>query len=333
MKPISYGIIGLMVILSFFLIEDYKISQEKTYQMESHYMAMALENAVEDASESLRQSAHIYSATQGILNEIQPKIAIDTFFQSLGQTLGYTSIDDYALLSSYVPVIALVDDTGYYLYVSQPLDGDTTSDGYSYKKALLPKVTYSTKVGNHIIYFGKSISIITKVIKDGKDTIETKQYKNDGTLANQNYADDELDKFFKRPDYSSYVQQLKLEQLENALKYYTNAHNAYAKNRGITYHFEFAPINNEWTGAVNNPNILVLFQGMPFSNGHKIDTLIDYNIAVDKNDVLIGRIVNGVKYYCKSTCTAHRSFEIVKQFYNEQDAAKNGFYPCNECFY
>ena len=76
--------------------------------------------------------------------------------------------------------------------------------------------------------------------------------------------------------------------IEDSMSYYCNRHNSIAQQFGITYNFAMPVVDNsEWTRSIDNPCIIVMFQGYPFGSGIN-DTYNRFVIAgarIKKNSV------------------------------------------------
>lgn len=317
MKLASYGIIGLMILLPILAVESLQINSLEAQQIQRRYIDICVEQAVEDAATAMMGSQQTPSSG-GNISSAAPQVAIDTFFNSLANSLNMASREGRQQLSNYVPFIAVIDTEGYYIYAATSQDG-----GLSYQKMLYPRVNFIHQVAGYYIALSQD-DTITMMYRDKSGKINVDQDRLAGWLAAD--IDQSVKEFISAPDYTVKMRQLRLNQLEADLKYYANAHNAYAQKRGISYQFAFEPIANSWTGIVEKPSIVVAVQGIPTGGGQYIDSIAYSNFTIDRGGEYCGVTIDGVRYFVSKTYALDNKMAIEKIFHSPQEAAANGYY-------
>lgn len=317
MKLASYGIIGLMILLPILAVESLQINNLEAQQIQRRYIDICVEQAVEDAAEAMMASQQTPSSG-GNISSVAPQVAVDTFFDSLTNSLNMASRDGHQQLSNYVPFIAVLDTNGYYIYAAASQDG-----GLSYQKMIYPRINFIHEIDGYYITLSQDDNI-TMMYQGNNGQIITSQDR----LANwlMSDIDQSVKDFLNDPNYTMNMRQLRLSQLEADLKYYANAHNAYAQKRGISYQFAFQPIANSWTGIVEKPSIIVAVQGIPTAGGQYIDSIAYSNFIVDRGNEYCGVTINSVRYFVPKAYALDNKMAIEQVFHSPQEAAANGYY-------
>ena len=125
--------------------------------------------------------------------------------------------------------------------------------------------------------------------------------------------------------------------IEKSLSYYCNKHNKIAQQLGITYHFAVPVVDgSEWVRSIDNPSIIVLFQGYPYSNG-AADTYNRFAISGSniKKDVVYYLEQKSWYYiYHKIGCpelSKDGLYFLDEPYYTVTDCVEKGAYACPYC--
>ncbi len=322
MRLISFGIVGLLVITVILFPQSLQIEREVAFQNAEYYIEKAVQHAAQDAVTALKSSAETYAKSDRILTVEQPLAGVENFMVSLANSLNMTSHEDLIRLSSYIPYIAIIDQKGYYIYAMVQVAGRPNT----YLRQLLPRIDFMHQIGDYYIFLGDSDQV--KVLYR-KDSLWQVNYKSRAVWA-VTAEDGAVRQFFAAPHYEQRVANLKRIQLESDLAQIVNAHNAYARARGIYYDFTFAPIGDSWNGVVERPSIVTALQGLPITKSRTYNAATVYHFALGLDKPYCGFVKNGVKYYAAKANLPVAEMHIEEVFSSAQDAAKSGYYPYHD---
>ena len=169
MKLTDLTMIYIVILLPIVITVMVNTSFVVTAQKHELYTKTVIDSSVRDAVDSMKKvenkdSEIDYGYSNDIIGKISvdPKIAVNTFFNSMALNLGAVN-DDYTAdyLRAYVPVIAVMDYDGLYTY-----SVDST-DGTNLTHTIKPKT-----------YFTFSYCIIPIKYSDSNLNKITKKYKN-----------------------------------------------------------------------------------------------------------------------------------------------------------
>jgi hypothetical protein len=118
---------------------------------------------------------------------------------------------------------------------------------------------------------------------------------------------------------------------------YCNQYNTIAKQYGITYHFGMPIIDNsEWSRSIDNPSIIVLFQGYPFGNGadNTYNRFAITGARINKKNRYYLEQKDWYYLYHKEDCIKLKGeglFLLSEPYYSIQECVKKGAYACPVC--
>lgn len=337
MKLYHYCIIFIVVALSLFLISDVKANNSIAIAEEKEKLDHSFDKAIDDAVIHLAE-------TDGMTGlKISKERAVNEFFASLYASLGIMdNPEKQEALKNYVPVISITCEDGYYLYYS---DEYTDSDNYIYISKRWTEKNPFYYEDQDFIYGFTLTDIITVYDKNGlidptkEQSIFTLDYHdfmiNDIYL---NFRSNRPDSFLLNEE-SFYLTRKGciVSDIEESMSYYCNKHNSIAQQYGITYNFAMPVINNsEWIRSIDNPCMVVMFQGYPF--GNDVDNTYNrFAIAgarIKKNDVYYLEQKNWYYLYHKENCPELKKSGIYfldEPLYSVYDCTKKGAYACPYC--
>jgi len=313
--------------------EDYKVIVQ-----EKESIDQAFHSAVDDSAKVLLQM----DANRGLA--LDKNKAKDEFFTSLYSSLGIlVAKDKQELLQAYVPVITVTCDDGYYIYYS---DEFVAEDGYTYySKRWSEKFPYYYEDSNFIYGFtlGDMLTIYdkNKILDPSGEKIiynldyhelqTSDKYSNFRSKCSENFTlDDETYLIMKK--------EVIITAIEKSMKYYVNRHNMIAKNYGITYNFALPILDNpNYIRSIDNPSVIVIFQGYPYGNSLEITynrmTMAAANIT--KNQVYYLEQVSWYYLYHLDDCERLQEttylIDLHHPYYRAEDCIEKGAYACELC--
>lgn len=332
MKIYHFALLFLLFFIGIVIKTDLSIGDLKAVENEKKELSISLDSATSDAINYLAASG-----TFGT-NEINKEGVINTFFSSLYSSMDIIS-DPVAQteVELYIPVILLCDTDGYYIYYYEDyIDGD----GMHYaNRQWSEKIPYCFEDDLFSYRFSlyDIISIYDKnnILKSNSQVIEINYHEmqvEDGYAEFRNkypgsfLLDDEKFELAKKGAI--------INQLEEALSYYTTMHNVIAKNNGISYAFSFPADQEEWASYIDDVSLLVVFQGYPYgvSRNYTFNKIASSGANIIKKGIyfieqkswyyLIHR--DGCEKLKVSTTVLDETFESI------EECAKLGAYCC-EC--
>lgn len=251
------------------------------------------------------------------------KETIEKFYKSLEVSFNTNgSADMNALVRLKVPVIALVDTNGFYIYYNEYYT-DNNGD-YLYKTIETPIQTWTLNDGNYICRFNLN------------DTISVYD-KSTGASHEGNYNDvrakTSLTCFYGEEDFKEVKINTIIGSINDTVEYYINNHNDAAKN-DVKYTFTMSSAKGEnWAKMLSNPTIIGFLQGDELSDGNKNLNL--FSIAGSEVKVtsqvsyVIDEHPDGNVYYHVAGC--EHIINIVRYGKQMIDCIKSNALPCPYC--
>jgi hypothetical protein len=326
-----------MIAISLIIIADIKSDNFAAVLEEKEILDQSFQTAVDDAALHLVEVEGVNGLT------INKERAVDDFFYSMFASLNIIdNPEKQDLLRNYVPVIAVTTDDGYYFYYSDEYKGNNNS---SYvKKRWSEKFPYYYE-DDDFIYGFTLTDIVTLYDKNGlldetkEQTIFTLDFHD--LLSSHEYESFRTkrpDSFLLKEDSFYLIRKGSIiTSIEESMSYYCNRHNLIAEQFGITYNFAMPIVDNsEWSRSIDNPGMIVMFQGYPFGSG--IDATYNrFAIAgsrITKDHVYYMEQKDWYFVYHKDTCPELEKDGIIlltKPYYTVLDCVEQGSYGCETC--
>lgn len=318
-----------------FVISDVKTNNYKATAQEKIKLDQYFGNAIDDAAVSLIDS----DQDDLVINKQK---AVDAFYYSIYAAMDITdNLDKQELLINYTPVIAVTCEDGYYLYFSDRFKDSNNETCIN--KRWSEKIPYSYEDNDFIYRFtlGDTLTLYDKnklLDTTGEQVLFTLDYHDLSESEDYEYFRSERpDSFLLNDDKFNQVRKgCIIKDLETSLSYGCNKHNEIAKQYGITYNFAIPVIDNsEWVRSIDEPCIIVIFQGYPFGNG--LDTYNRYAIAgADVSKTQTYYIERKGWYYLYHTADCpelkKEGIELLEEaFHSILDCAEAGAYACTKC--
>lgn len=337
MKLYHFCIIFTFLSLTLFVITDVKICTFTAAAEEKEMLNHSFDRAIDDAVTNLVE-------TDGIAGlKLNKERAVDDFYSSLYASLGILDKPDkQALIKNYIPLITVTCEDGYYVYYCEEYKG---SDGCTYiNKHWSEKKPYYYE-DRYFIYGFTLTDIITVYDKNklldpsGEQAVFTVNYHDLQTNDRyKNFRNEHRDSFLLNDeDFYLIRKNCIITGIEKSLRYYCNKYNSIAQLYSITYNFSMPVVDNsEWTRSIDNPSMIVLFQGYPFGNS-VIGTYNRFLIAgarIKKKEAYYLEQKEWYYLYHKSDCSELKKGGIYffnNPYYSILDCAKEGAYACPVC--
>ncbi|MBC7958949.1 MAG: hypothetical protein H7X94_03695 [Vallitaleaceae bacterium] len=317
MKLLDLVIVFVLITFSIHFATEMRTNHLEQLVSKKIEMNHILDTAVEDGVSALVEKS------EGTGLRIQKERGVETFYRSLFLNFGITE-DPHAKakIKGYIPVIAIIDYDGIYLY-SQETFSD--AEGYAQLESVWqPKVTY-THAQNQYLYGFTLDDWVTVFDTTNGLFYEGKQ----GDLKEQIPATLLQDEVV----FDEVRRRTITETLQNEINEGINHHNEVAKQYGITYQFLLPVIEDEdWSQCVDDLGMIAFFQGMPLgqSNEHYNDFALGGAQLYKKVPLFVQtNASSGLNYYHRQDCSLLT--DKSKRFNKPKDCALTGAFPCASC--
>ncbi|RCX13012.1 hypothetical protein DFR58_11969 [Anaerobacterium chartisolvens] len=327
MKITNLAIVFVIIVIPFILISNLKLWDMKAVSIKTLEINKLLDAACEDAA-----SALIGRGEDGRIT-INKEQAVEAFFNSL--YINFDVLDNSMLkrkIQGYVPVIAVIDYDGYYIFSQEIYTGAL---GFSeIKHVWKPKKMFSYSEGTYVYSFTLDDYLTVYDVTDPDNRAYEGAYEDIRLLHAGSIID--TSESFDRVRRSTIV-----ESIKDDINYYINLHNRIALKYGITYHFAPPLIQDEdWYRTIDDVGVIAFFQGIPIGTGGDVFN----SFAVGG-----GRLVKHEGYYVESEATSliqyyHRTGCVDLPYNNgrvdkdkvdiygsRKECAEKGYYPCPKC--
>ncbi len=302
MKITDFSLIFIAIIIPYMLVLYINITFTiKAEEQEMYYQNM-IDAAVDDASYEMKQVEsedkqidYGYSGTENKKINVNAKVGVDSFFNSMYTTLGIKgnkSAESYFNL--FVPAVAVVEYDG--VRVSQNETVNSTDGGTQVQRVLRPKRYFSytytiARIGGEYVIADatQETNVVSKhtidftmderVTHRGYDYIYNEEIptetfyltdaKNNDSLIS-GVADSQIKDELKSRLVSNLLDMRKTviaNVISSELSYSTNANNLYARQASISYTFTFpATTEDEMYNMVDGVGIIAFVQGISLGN-------------------------------------------------------------------
>ena len=326
-----------MIAISLFIQLDVQTRNVIAIAQEKDRLNQCFDKAIDDATHHLVEIDGIDSL------HVSKEGAVNAFFLSIYASL---SIVDNPLkqeeLKKFIPIIVITVEDGFYLNFS-----DEYLDEHSYKTLIRnwsEKLPYYYEDDDFIYRFTMN-NEFTLLDKHGliSQNIDENIYTLD---FNTIKSDEKYEEFrSKRPNsfllaeekFALIRKESIIKSIEKSLIFYCNKYNQIATHFGINYVFSIPPLDNsEWERTIDNPSMIVLFQGYPYGAGAKqiFNRISIAGASVKKGHVFYIEQKEWYLLYHKDDCPILKNEGIIhltKPYYRLYDCVKEGAYACSTC--
>lgn len=320
MSITKYSLIGILLIAPMLIFNSIKVDRSVDVIQQDILYQEAINKAVDDAITILIETAE-YTNDQISIN---PSAAIEQFFDTLAINLSKYSDYEKEGLLGFVPCIAFIDVDGMIIYSLEEKNG---SNGRILSQCVHEKVPFAvTDDNNNVI--GLTLEDYYTVYDLARNIEFTGTYNELRAIGVSNF-------FNNTPEEIEQIRiNLIVDMLENHCGYYINQHENFANVYGITYDFMLPTIENSaWSNTVNDISIIAFVQGLPLGHGSK-EVFNAFSVGgagiIDAKKVEGYITSSGDLIYHWDDCT-NKIGTLEEIFDSRQEAAKNGYYPCDDC--
>lgn len=337
MKIYHFAIIFVIFAIGLFIELDLHTKNLTAILTEKDWLNQCFDKAIDDAANQLVEINGIHYL------QVNKEEAVNTFFESLYASL--TIIDNpikQMELKKYIPIIAITVEDGFYInfwdeYISED----------SYKTIVR---TWSEKIPYHyededFIYRFTLSNELTVLDKNGilNSSLDERVHILDLYSINRK---EEFEEFRNKRPNSLLLSEEKLnaikresiiKSIEQSLMKYCKEYNEIGTHFGINYSF-FIPSmdNSEWIRTIDNPSIIVLFQGYPYGVGTRyiFNRMSIAGARVKKSHVFYIEQKEWYLLYHKENCPqlmGNGIIHLTQPYYRLIDCVKEGAYACSTC--
>lgn len=333
----QYILIFIAFFLTIFVSYTYQVDMTTSYEQQTTLYQEKLRETVAATAKEAAKNTYIEDDINYYFKlDSQRKKAIDTFYRMLENTFNTLENSNSSFeLKEKVPVIALIDTDGFYIYYREAV---TLSDGLDLIETVTPIFTWSetTRERNYLIrYFVKEDDLVEVTDLGNKKSIKGTHDE----VYEYFERDTELKEFLElESDFQSHRIATIVSKTQEIIEYYINNYNysvtgiSSEYDWGIKYTFEMPQIDNEdWCGLLDEPGVISFLQKKPFiSSDDYINIFAMKGVEIVEKQTYLINVIDGQKFYHKKNCTAADADEDL--FYNyKSDCAKVGAYPCEIC--
>lgn len=339
MKPSHFIIVAFVVILASIAIGDVRINNLENMTENKIAYNRNVDNAVDAAVNNI-----VEVADQSDL-QINLDSTADTFYRSLFANFGAADSESEQIqLSRYVPVIAIVENDGFYVQYKY-VNGDTISTAWT------PKLPYSytsvikganpSDLISYAINFNLDNNV--QIMIDG----DSRVYSGDFRALKTKYASDlrtnQSSRFAmvlqksiinSEANFVAWKRQIITDAIVKQLNYYVNKYNELADSFGISYQFSLPEgSESDISNNIDSVAFIALFQGYPSGIGTD-DVYNQFCIGgaqISKRDLYyVQEGSDGILYYHSAGCKRYTK-GVATGYKTREEAASLGALPCPSC--
>lgn len=321
MKMISWALVFVILVFPLFFKNQLRgIEQERAQEKMVLYDG-ALRAAVQDAAFALKLNEdqnleNRHDSTKRI--RANKERAVEAFYETMFNNIGIRDdITAQGLLKTYIPVLAVIDYDGLWLYTNEMIrNAEGEQENRQVWKAKKP-FAYADDQGNS---FSFTLDDDVYVYDAAAQAWFTGSREEVAMLTDHRIL------LLDDPDMFDQVRRTTITSVvQGNLEHFINAYNGYTRRLGITYTFTLPRVEQEeWNNTVNDIGVLSFIQGVPVG----LHTYNNYALGgsrMVKSPVIYGYLRQGVKVYFRES--DHYAGEIIEKFSSEREAAQAGYFP------
>lgn len=309
----------LVIFLPFLITWIIHTNDRHDVTLYNHKYDGALTTAVEDAAQSLKNTAkpnHEYSYVTKKYSNLNREAAYETFLRTMSSNFNIESPISIKELEYYVPIFGVI---GYEGYSSNRFE--TVGNQLLRIWQPIQPYTYVDASGNIIRFtLDDYVYVYDRVSFDKPKWLEGTREMLINTFHSNILALQDATEFEQRR------RQTIVLQIEKSIETELNLHNQTLSSYGYTYKFALPLITEEtWDNTVDDVGIIAFVQGLPV---HRLD--MEYNqyafaaSRLLKTDTLYATTLNdGQRVFWPSSC--NYSYPKTETYSTRKDAAKNGY--------
>lgn len=340
MKLEHYVIVFFLVVVTIFLLSNYKVQTLETLDNRTEEYNRNIDQATDDAMRDMIE------LTDSFTKSINLEECQEGFFNSLFASFGISdSPTGQNELKLYIPVLLVTDVDGFYVmhhckneaesisvmqwthkmpycFSSVIKDPDDPSAVFQY--------TVNYKMGDEV-----SLALTYKgstKFYEGKYRYLTNLYS-DSMLADFMTVATRPGQVFDSETFDEVRVSAMAYQIAKKVNYYVNEHNDIARSYGISYEFKLPEsATDSFARTIDSVSLMAMFQGYPFGVGTD-DVYSRFSVSGSRlfktGRYVVEETASGVKYYHRPNCP--RITDRSMTFATKKECAEHGAYPCGEC--
>lgn len=315
MKTDNWVIIFIIIIFSLLIPYFYKTALIDKEQYESVVIK-------DDTISACRAAINEVYSQDGLTFETieARKVALDTFYHTLGKSLNYDEAELEESLKYHIPCVIMVDWNGYYVqYVTEYKDVNNYTQ---YSEQITNINTWNNTYGNYIVRYRLDNTVEVRMVNADKkeEGNYSKVYEALGKPAELSFMET-VDAF--NLERNNCV----VQSISETSNYYINTHNSFFNTHEASYAVSLPCDDNNGTDSLlNKPSVIAFYQGAQVSS---LDGYVNVYTYV-ASDLSEGRLYfvqeesDGSLYYHESGCSHLTNFS----FYGSMtECAKKGANP------
>jgi hypothetical protein len=252
-------------------------------------------------------------------NDLNLELALDKFYKNLFLNMGIHN-DQLAQeeLRMHIPIKVAVGYDGFFINTLSESD-ELDADGS-------PKIEELWKAKKSYSFYDRSSNIqIDFTLSD-----KVKVYDTNNNIVLDGSAEEMKQRYpnsiFTHNDYEIIKQKAITDAISDALVYYTVKNNEIASRHGFEYKFEFPYLDSN---SITGVGFIAFLQGIPLNAGELYNTYGFSASKVTKSRKYYTSSEHGQKFYHDESCS--KLVPGSKIYDSKEEAAIDGYYPCQEC--
>ncbi|PWK05005.1 hypothetical protein [Tumebacillus permanentifrigoris] len=354
MKLTNFAVVAVLLLLPLFVFNNWHVlGQKEALHLETRYNA-AITSAVQDGAQALTfNEKPEFEAGYGSVKKYRAnkEAALDTFLHTLYLNFNAEDAVTQGTLMKYIPLVAVVDFDGYYLYEPKPYFNGTETE-YRHVFSEKKPYVYLDADGNNI---GFTLDDTVQVYDRAHNRWEEGRLEDVEKKLNREYYVDSQNALLS-PAMHEWVLQRQagnnlfdnirrttiIQALQQDVETEINRYNTYSQQQGITYTFTLPTIDQEqWNNTVDDIGLLAFIQGIPMGDktynnyalgGSRIvkrEALVGVREVITRNPD--GTVVYGNRMYSfRESCLPQfdmTNYDRTETFTTEKEAASKGYRP------
>lgn len=328
MNLTKLAVMFVIITLPFYFISDISIQQMTQRKMLKDQYASVINNAVDDGTLALRLYARESFDDASKKNiEVDAQEVMNAFLSSYYYGFNAVSDTDQIRVGQYILAAVIVAYDGYYIYGTKEVAESVCGD-VLYRPVLSEKYPF--------VYEEGDVSVML-TLDDNVSVVDTSMSPwahiegpvTDGAVAAV------LPHGLDVNNHASVRDYVITETIEKALTKTVYDHNLYTTGLGTSYLFHLPSSDNEGLRRnFSDLSLMVFIQGKDLGGGQYLEMN-----AVNQGSVIVGNMIEGYTgdpsvgvnefYYCDQRCTHPKDDTyLVKYFGTKEEAASEGYWPC-----
>ena len=272
------------------------------------------------------------------VSETARDAAIEAYYNILIKCFNYEYTTSEDMVKYYTPCIFLIDNDGYYVEYTETY----SQDGYStYSDIITPINKWSAKYGDYYVEFrlDNSVRVVynNNVYEGNYADVYIKLGSPSALHTGESSPNPELPNFAaEEEEFESVRQEYIINDLQEKLEYYVNAHSEFFNQADVQYTFTLPKITgDDWGRLLDEPTILGFLQGVQVPHSDTFINVYSFSgneLTETQKYYIVHDNAWDLNYYHTAEHLTDMGFDISELTgYSMEGAAKAGAHPCPEC--